>query len=87
MVLFGGVEYEQGILHFEPLRASAGHLSTFVLSNKPLDAAKRNRCLQVFRDRADQEDLEPLNMTFLVLDLGLYPPNGNHRCSKFPLVD
>ncbi|CAL1163139.1 unnamed protein product [Cladocopium goreaui] len=46
-----------------------GRIFCCLLANKPLDAAKRNRCLQVFRDKADEEDLELLASVCLGVNL------------------
>ena len=56
-----------------------------VLANKPLDAAKRNRCLQVFRDEADVDDLKILASK--CLNVSLEDPSSlsmvNTFCAAF----
>jgi len=48
--------------HMQLRDKNRGRIFCCLLANKPLDAAKRNRCLQVFRDKADEEDLEQLGV-------------------------
>eukprot|EP00435_Cladocopium_sp_Y103_P056642 s671_g19.t1 len=56
-------ESQEILLSFIEVRGCLeGRIFCCLLANKPLDAAKRNRCLQVFRDRADEEDLEQLGV-------------------------